>query len=76
MDPELHENHVKVTLDTIRRLHRRNSIVTLYKLVPKTHPAEDEDILLKSYCHGSYHWNEICIVCMQWTIIQTVVIVM
>ena len=39
MAPELHENHVKVTLDTIRRLHRRNSIVTLYKLVQKTHTA-------------------------------------
>ena len=39
MAPELHENHVKVTLDTIRRLHRRNSIVTLYKLVQKKHPA-------------------------------------
>ena len=39
MAPELHENHVKVTLDTIRRLYRRNSRVTLYKLVQKIHPA-------------------------------------
>ena len=40
MVPELHENHGKVTLDTIRRLYRRNSRVTLYKLVQKTHPAD------------------------------------
>ena len=48
MAPELDENRGKVILDTIRRLYRRKSRVTLYKLVPKTHPAEDEDILLKS----------------------------
>ena len=40
MTPELNENHGKVTLDTIRRLYRRNSRVTLYKLVQKTHPAD------------------------------------
>ena len=40
MAPELHENHGKVTLDTIRRLYRRNSRGTLYKLVQKTHPAD------------------------------------
>ena len=38
MAPVLHENHGKVTLDTIRRLYRRNSRVTLYKLVQKIHP--------------------------------------
>ena len=37
---ELHEYHGKVTLDTIRRLYRRNAWVTLYKLVQKTHPAD------------------------------------
>ena len=37
---ELHEYHGKVTLDTIRRLYHRNSWVTLYKLVQKTHPAD------------------------------------
>ena len=36
----LHEDYGKVTLDTIRRLYRRNSRVTLYKLVQKTHPAD------------------------------------
>ena len=40
MAPELHENHGKVTLDTIRRLYRRNSRGILYKLVQKTHPAD------------------------------------
>lgn len=40
MPLELHENHGKVTLDAIRRLYRRNSRVTLYKLIRKTHPAE------------------------------------
>ena len=40
MAPELHENHGKVTLDTIRRLYHRNSRVTFYKLVQKTHPAD------------------------------------
>ena len=53
MAPALHENHGKVILDTIRRLHRRNSRGTLYKLVQKTHmawvfiylnPAERRDI--------------------------------
>ena len=36
----LHEDYGKVTLDTIRRLYRRNSRVTLYKLVQKIHPAD------------------------------------
>ena len=40
MAPALHENHGKVTLDTIRRLYCRNSRVTLYKLVPKTNPID------------------------------------
>ena len=42
MAPELHENHGKITLDTIRRLYHRNARVTLYKfkLVQKTHPAD------------------------------------
>ncbi len=40
MDPELHENYGKVTLDTIRRLYHQNSRVTLYKLVQKIHPAD------------------------------------
>ena len=40
MAPALHENHGKVTLDTIRRLDHRNSWVTFYKLVQKTHPAD------------------------------------
>ena len=40
MASELHENHGKVTLDTIRRLYHRNSRVTLYKLIQKTHPAD------------------------------------
>ena len=40
MAPELHENYGKVILNTIRRLYRRNSRVTLYKLVQKTHPAD------------------------------------
>ena len=35
MAPESHENHLKVTLNTIRRVYRRNSRVTLYKLVQK-----------------------------------------
>ena len=35
MVSELHANHGKVTLDTIRRLYRRNFRVTLYKLVQK-----------------------------------------
>ena len=39
MASELHENHGKVTLDTIRRLYHRNSRVTFYKLVQKTHHA-------------------------------------
>ena len=37
---ELHENHGKVTLETIRRFYRRNSRITLYKLVQKTHLAD------------------------------------
>ena len=37
---ELHQNHGKVTLDTIRRFYRRNSRFTLYKLIQKIHPAE------------------------------------
>ena len=40
MPLELHENHSKVTLDATRRLYRRNSRVTLYKLIQKTHPSE------------------------------------
>ena len=36
----LHEYYGKVTLDTIRRLYRRNSRVTLYKLVQKIHPTD------------------------------------
>ena len=40
MAPELHENHGKVTVDTINRLYRRKSRVALYKLVQKTHPAD------------------------------------
>ena len=36
----LHEDYGKVTLDTIRRLYRRNSRVTLYKLVQKIHPTD------------------------------------
>ena len=40
MAPELHENHGKVTLDTIRQLYHRNSRVTFYKLVQKNHPAD------------------------------------
>ena len=39
MAPELHENHGKITLDTIRRLYHRNVRRTLYKLVQKIHPA-------------------------------------
>ena len=39
MAPELHENHGKVTLDTIHRLHHRNSQEILYKLVQKNHVA-------------------------------------
>ena len=39
MAPESHENHLKVTLNTIRRVYRRNSRVTLYKLVQKNYPA-------------------------------------
>jgi len=39
MAPELHENHGKVTLNTIRQLYLRNSRVTLYKLVQKPHMA-------------------------------------
>mgnify|MGYP001145769529 CR=1 FL=1 len=37
---ELNENHGKVTLDTIRRIYRQNSRITLYKLVQKTHPDD------------------------------------
>ena len=33
MAPELDENRGKVILDTKRRLYRRNSRVTLYKLI-------------------------------------------
>ena len=33
MSLELHESHSNVTLDAIRRLFRRNSRVTLYKLI-------------------------------------------
>ena len=40
MTPELHENYGKVILDTIRRLYRWNSRVTLYKLVQKIHPTD------------------------------------
>ena len=40
MAPELNENHGKITLDTIRWLYRRNSRVTLYKLVQKTRLAD------------------------------------
>ena len=40
MVTEFHEDHGKVTLDTIRRLYRRNSRVTLYKLINKIHPAD------------------------------------
>ena len=36
----LHEDYGKVTLDTIRRLYRRNFRVTLYKLVQKIHPTD------------------------------------
>ena len=36
----LHEDYGKVTLDTIRRLYRWNSRVTLYKLIQKTHPTD------------------------------------
>jgi len=35
MAPESHENHLKVTFDTIRWFYRRNSRVSLYKLVQK-----------------------------------------
>ena len=40
MAPELHENHGKVTLNTIRQLYLQNSRVTLYKLVQKIHPTD------------------------------------
>ena len=40
MVSELDENRGKVILDTIRRLYRRNSRVTLYKLIQKTHPTD------------------------------------
>lgn len=40
MSFELQESHSNVTLDAIRRLYRRNSRVTLYKLIQKTHPSE------------------------------------
>ena len=40
MAPELDENRGKVILDTKRRLYRRNSRVTLYKLIQKNHPAD------------------------------------
>ncbi|MDP6853603.1 MAG: magnesium transporter [Candidatus Marinimicrobia bacterium] len=40
MPLELHENQGRVSLDTIRRLYRRNARLTLYKLIHKTHPAE------------------------------------
>ena len=35
MASELHENRGKIILDTIRHLYRRNSRVTIYKLVQK-----------------------------------------
>ena len=40
MPLELHENQSRVTLDTLRRLYRRDARLTLYKLIHKTHPAE------------------------------------
>ena len=40
MPIELHENQARVTLNTIRRFYRRNSRLTLYKLIQKTHPGE------------------------------------
>ena len=40
MSIELHENQARVTLNTIRRLYRQNSRLTLYKLIQKTHPGE------------------------------------
>lgn len=40
MVTELHEDYGKITLDAIRRLYRRNSRVTLYKLIHKTHPTD------------------------------------
>ena len=40
MPIELHENQARVTLNTIRRLYRWNSRLTIYKLIQKTHPGE------------------------------------
>jgi len=37
---ELHESHSNITLEAIRRLFRRNSRVTLYKLIQRIHPSE------------------------------------
>ena len=60
---ELQENHEKVTLDTIRRLYRRNSRVTLYKLIQKTHPTGDSSRSVYFYfyecclCDGIYPFH-------------------
>ena len=40
MAPELHEKRGKIIINTIRRLYRRNSRVTNYKLIQKTHPTD------------------------------------
>ena len=47
MTLELHGNHGKVTLDTIRRLYCQNSRFILYKLIQKIHPAEMAWILIR-----------------------------
>jgi len=40
MVPDLYENSGKVILDTIYWFYRRNSRVTIYKLIQKIHPAD------------------------------------
>ena len=40
MSLEIHENHGKVTLNTIRRLYQQNFWVTLYKLIQKEYHAD------------------------------------
>ena len=40
MAPELHEKRGKNIINIIRRYNSRNSRVTLYKLIQKTHPTD------------------------------------
>ena len=40
MAPELHEKRGKNIINIIHRYNSRNSRVTLYKLIQKTHPTD------------------------------------